>query len=207
MSEERERLLQWANGDDSAGRALVDAHFESVFRFFRTKLDRGCEDLTQQVFAAALAHPDRYRGEGSFRAYLLGVARNLLFNHFRSQRREAHALEVSELSAFELCPSLTSDLAARGEVRLLHDALRKLPLGMQIVIELHYWEGATTAEIAQVVDIPQGTVKTRLARARAALRQQIECARAEPGLVRSTLDGLSGWVTELQQQFVRAPRE
>lgn len=207
MSEDRARLQRWAQGDADAGRALVDAHFASVFRFFRTKLDRGCEDLTQQVFAACLAHPERFRGEGSIRAYLLGMARNILFNHYRSQRREAHALEVSERSAFELCPSLTSDLAIRGEVRLLQDALRRLPLGLQIVIELHYWEDATTAEIAEVAAIPQGTVKTRLARARRALREQIEQARAEPGLVRSTLDGLSEWVTQLQAQVVRGPRE
>lgn len=207
MSEDGARLQRWAKGDTDAGRVLVEAHFDSVFRFFRTKLDRGCEDLTQQVFATSIAHPERFRGEGSFRAYLLGTARNILFNHYRSQRREAHALEVCEQSAFELCPSLTSDLAVRGEVRLLHDALRRLPLALQIVLELHYWEDATTAEIAQVVEIPQGTVKTRLARARRALRAQIEQAREEPGLVRSTVDGLSAWVTQLQQQIVRSPRE
>ena len=205
MTDDRTRLQRWAQGDAEAGRALVEAHFDSVFRFFRTKLDRGSEDLTQQVFAACVAHPDRFRGDGSIRSYLLGVARNILFNHFRSQRREAHALEVSECSAFDLTPSLTSDIAARGEVRLLHDALRRLPLDLQIVIELHYWEDATTAEIAEVVEIPQGTVKTRLARARRALRGEIERARAEPGLVRSTLDGLSGWVTQLREQIELRP--
>lgn len=205
MTDDRERVQRWAQGDDDAGRALVDAHFDSVFRFFRTKLDRGAEDLTQQVFAACVAQPDRFRGEGSMRSYLLGMARNILFNHYRSQRREAHALEISECSAFELTPSLTSDLAARGEVRLLHDALRRLPLDLQIVIELHYWEDATTAEIAQVVEVPQGTVKTRLLRARRALRDEIERGRAAPGLVRSTLDGLSGWVSELREHFEPRP--
>ena len=201
MSADVDLLRRWASGDAGAGRELVERHFESVYRFFRGKIDRGCDDLTQQVFATCVAEPERFRGEGSLRSYLLAVARHTLFNHFRGQRREARALQIGEHSAFEMTRSPSSGLALRGEVRLLREALRRLPLDLQIVLELHYWEEATTAEIARVVEIPVGTVKTRLARARRSLRAQIESAREEPGLLKSTLEGLDTWAQELRSQL------
>jgi RNA polymerase sigma-70 factor (ECF subfamily) len=76
--------------------------------------------------------------------------------------------------------------------------LRRIPLDLQILIELQYWEETTMREIAEILEIPSGTVKTRLARARALLREEIEAARAEPDVLRSTLDGLDGWVAQLR---------
>ncbi|MBL4684207.1 MAG: RNA polymerase sigma factor [Nannocystaceae bacterium] len=194
-------LDRWIDKDTAAGRSLVERHFESVHRFFRSKIDRGAEDLTQRVFAACVAEPQRFRGEGTFRAYLLGIARHILFNHFRKQRREVRALDFGVVSMEELQPSPTSALAMRGEMRLLHAALRRLPLDLQIVLELHYWEGATTAEIARIVEVPVGTVKTRLARARRRLGREIEAARAEPGLIESTLNGVEGWLEGIRQLY------
>jgi RNA polymerase sigma-70 factor (ECF subfamily) len=191
-------LRQWAAGDDVAGRAFVDRHFTSVYRFFRSKIDRAAEDLTQQVFAACAAEPDRYRGEGTARAFVLGIARHTLYKHFRKERREAQALQKGELSAADLGGSPSSALHARTEVQLLHHALRRIPLDLQILIELQYWEETTMREIAEILEIPSGTVKTRLARARALLREEIEAARAEPDVLRSTLDGLDGWVAQLR---------
>lgn len=187
-------LSAWAAGDAEAGRALVDAHFERVYRFFRSKIDRGAEDLTQEVFAACVAEPAGFRGEGSFRAFLLGVARRILYKHYRSRMREGRALRRQWISAEMLEPSPSAAVEAASEVELLGRALRRLPLDLQIVLELHYWEAASTAEIAQIVEIPVGTVKTRLMRARAQLRERIAELDATPELRRSTLDGLERWV-------------
>jgi RNA polymerase sigma-70 factor (ECF subfamily) len=192
-------LRSWAQGDDVAGRAFVDRHFDSVYRFFRSKIDRAAEDLTQQVFAACAADPSRFRGEGTARAFVLGIARHVLYKHFRKERREAQALQRGELSAADLGGSPSSALRARTEVQLLHHALRRIPLDLQILVELQYWEEVTMTEIAAILEIPSGTVKTRLARARALLRREIEAARAEPELLRSTLDGMDAWAADLRR--------
>jgi RNA polymerase sigma factor (sigma-70 family) len=191
-------LSRWAAGDAEAGRALVEAHFDRVYRFFRSKLDRGAEDLTQEVFAACVAEPAAFRGESSFRAFLLGVARRMLWKHYRKREREGRALERQWITAELIEPSPSAAVAATSEVELLGRALRRLPLDLQIVLELHYWEAASTAEIAQIVEIPVGTVKTRLMRARTLLRERIAELDATPQLRRSTLEGLEGWVTRVR---------
>ena len=196
-------LRRWSAGDEIAGRTFVDRHFHSVYRFFRSKIDRAAEDLTQQVFAACAADPDRYRGEGTARAFVLGIARRILYKHFRKERREAQALRKGELSAADLGGSPSSALHARTEVQLLQHALRRIPLDLQILVELQYWEETTMTEIAEILEIPSGTVKTRLARARALLRQEIEAARAEPDLLRSTLEGLDTWAAHLREALDR----
>lgn len=196
-------LRRWAAGDERAGRTLVDRHFESIYRFFRSKLDRGADDLTQQVFAACASDPGRYRGEGTVRAFLLGVARRVLYKHFRKQRRESDAVLRGQ-SIEHLAGSPSSMLHAKAELQLLHAALRRLPLDLQILVELQYWEQLTMTEIGAVLEIPSGTVKTRLARARGLLREEVEAARAEPRLLRSTLAGLDRWVTGLGAAVPRA---
>lgn len=196
-------LSAWAAGDAEAGRALVDAHFDRVYRFFRSKIDRGAEDLTQEVFAACVADPSAFRGEGSFRAFLLGVARRTLFKQYRKREREGRALERQWISAEMIEPSPSGAAAARSEVELLGRALRRLPLDLQIVLELHYWEAASTAEIAAIVEIPVGTVKTRLMRARAELRERIGELSAAPALERSTLDGLEDWIGRMRDAVGR----
>lgn len=204
-SDDATRLRAWADGDAEAGRALVEAHFDRVYRFFRSKLDRGAEDLTQEVFAACVAGASGYRGEGSFRAFLLGAARRILYKHYRSRAREGRALKRQWVSADMIEPSPSAAAAASSEVELLGRALRRLPLDLQIVLELHYWEAASTAEIAAIVEIPVGTVKTRLMRARTELRERIAALQATPELKRSTEDGLEGWIGRMRDAVGRPP--
>ncbi len=82
-------LRAWRAGDAAAGRALVDAHFEAVFRFFRNKCNEDVEDLVQTTFAKCLAGADAFRGQASVRTYLLTIARNELYDHWSRRRRDA----------------------------------------------------------------------------------------------------------------------
>ena len=84
--------------------------------------------------------------------------------------------------------------------RLLLAALRHLPLELQLILELHYWEDLSTSEMAEVVGIPQGTVKSRLRRAREQLTAQIAAHDADPTLIQTTLQNLEGWARELREQ-------
>lgn len=197
MSGEEQLLRRWSEGDEQAGRTFVERHFDDVFRFVRGKLATGAEDITQQVFARCAEQPERFRGDGSPRAYVLGIARRVLWNHFRSERRRAGALDKDPIVHAPAPRSPSSLVRAREEVRVLHAALQTLPLDLQILIELQYWEGLTMQDIAHVLEIPPGTVKSRLARAREQLRTAMESVAVKPDLAKSSFDGLDRWAAEL----------
>ena len=81
MATDAELLAAWRGGDADAGEILFDRHFAAVTRFFRHKAGDRLDDLVQTTFMTLLESPDGFRGEGSFRAYLLGVAYNVLRRH------------------------------------------------------------------------------------------------------------------------------
>lgn len=76
---------------------------------------------------------------------------------------------VSEISLVDLMPSPFSAAASSEQRAVLIDAMRKLPLDLQIVLELHYWENLETREVSEVLGVPLGTAKSRLSRARTRL--------------------------------------
>ena len=203
VRDDHELLQAWRDGDEAAGRELFARHFDATFRFFRAKLPDAAEDLTQQTFLGCVRGKDRFRGDASFRTYLFTVARNRLYTHLRDRGRRARIeqpAEPAELSIADLAdPSPSAIIAGRQEQRLLLEALRRLPLDLQIAIELHYWEGMTVREIALVVDAPEGTIKRRLQRARARLEAIIRELADSDVLANSTIGDLAGWARQLQE--------
>jgi len=192
-------LESWRDGDDVAGRELVRRHFDRVFGFCRRRAPDRAEDLTQQTFLAAQKRLDALREATSFRAFLLGVARYEVLRSRRDIARGTTAkenLEARELESLVTSPS--SPVHAREEQRILLVALRTLPPDLQIVIELHYWEELTTAEIAEVTDTPTGTVKWRLSEARRRLRDALEAQDAPPKTVELTVTNLDAWARSLR---------
>jgi RNA polymerase sigma-70 factor (ECF subfamily) len=190
-------LKRWQAGDEDAGNALVERHFRTVYRFFRRKSDHGAEDLTQRTFLACLESRARLDDVRSFRAFLLGIARNVYLVDQRTRGRLdkrmdrlAHEPEPSRVS-----PSKAA--AANQEQRLLLKALRMLSIDHQLVIELHYWEHLSTAEISEVVEVPQGTVKWRLSKAREALREALESLADDPVVKESTMTNLEKWAASI----------
>lgn len=159
-------LLAWRAGDRKAGAALVRRHSLSISRFFTRKLGRECEDLVQDTFVAAVEGVERYRGESSFRAYLFGIARYKLLRHLRTRTRRNQIFDPSTTSAAQVVPSHSSVFAAQQRHELLVQAMRELPLDVQTMLELHYWERMRVREIADVVELPINTVKCRMRRGR-----------------------------------------
>lgn len=191
-------LARWRDGNAEAGNLLFERHFRAVFRFFRAKLDEGvAEDLAQQTFLGMVAGRDRVPASPGFRAYLFGIARKTLLMHLRSRQTAAPSVELSASAVADLGVSAASRIAVADEHELLARALRRLPLDFQIAVELYYWESLSTVEIAAVLELPEGTVRSRLARARAQLAEHIAAIAETPALARSTLVSLDAWVASL----------
>lgn len=184
-------LEAWRAGDAVAGNRLVRRHFSSVFRFFRTKLSDGVEDLTQQTFLGLVEARERFRGTGTFKAFLFGIARRQLLLLLRKKGRASNVFSPAEASLSQVAgDSLLGParaVAQREEQRLLLTALRELPIDFQIVVELHYWEGMSVNDIAEVIEVAPGTVKSRLSRARRNLERRIAELTEHGGASQSTM--------------------
>ena len=199
MASDPELLEAWRAGDARAGRLLFERHIGVVSRFFRNKAGDDTEELIQRTFLACVEAKDRLRDGGAFRTYLLQVARSKLYKHYAAQRAVVD-LDAMSVSVAELAASPSAVIAAGQRDRALLDALRRLPLELQVVLELYYWEGIGTAELGELLELPQGTVKTRLMRARERLRASLSHAPA--GEIPSDDDGLDAWARSLRALVV-----
>lgn len=189
-----ERLLQaWSNGDAAAAQALIERHFDAITRFFRTKAGAQAQDLTQQTFLRCAEARARYSGKATFRAFLFGIARNVLFEHYREKSRGRADPDFRVTGVADLSPGAFSMLGARDEQRLLVQALQRLPMDLQSVLELYYWEEMGIEDLAAVFEIPPGTVKSRLHRARKLLRETLDQVPADDETRRSVKVILDCW--------------
>lgn len=197
MSDDRELLDRWRSGDDGAGEALFERHFESIARFFGNKVGDGVDDLIQKTFLACVESRDSYRGDSSFRTFLFGVAHNVLGKYFRTKRRHGGKIDFGVTSVHDLGPGPSTIVARRREQQVLLDALRRIPLDLQVLLELYYWESMTAAEAGAVVGIPEGTARTRIRRARQLLSEQLR-ALSEGEEKAATRADLEEWARNLQ---------
>ncbi len=196
-----ELLRAWQAGDDPAGAVLVRRHFDLVFRFFRRRVPADATDLTQRTFAACIESRDRFPETVGFRPFVLGIAHNQLLMHLRANRRRAAALGRArrELLA-EPATSLSRAAASRRQRRLLLAALHKLPLDLQLTLELHYWEGLSVDEIGAVLRVRPGSVKARLSRGRSRLADILAKLAVSPTEAEETLSKFSVWANELRDK-------
>lgn len=207
MENEQALFEAWRRGDRKAGALLFDRYYEPLARFFHNKVNESATaDLIQNTFLACLEGRERISATNSVRGYLFGVAHNLLRRHYRSSRKSTEPIDFDKVSASELSPSISQILGARQEQRLLLEALRHIPIDCQEVFELHYWEQLGTTEIAEIIDVPVGTVKSRLQRGRRLLEEQLAALASSPALLRSTLSDLEQWAAELRDKRLAAPR-
>lgn len=195
-------LEAWRAQDDSAGRTLVARHFDSVYRFFLNKASTHAEDLVQETFLAVVESRHSVRDATAFRSYLFGVARRRLYRYWRDHGgANAEEKPVEELS--DQVTSVADALARHQEQKLLLKALRRMPLQIQVLLELSYFEGLTDRELARLEDVPVGTLKSRLRKARADL--EIVMATIDGGeLLESTTRNFDDWVVSIRGQFAHA---
>jgi len=165
-----ELLAAWSGGDASSGQALFKRHFRRIYRFFETKLGSDVDELVQETFLACMRGRDQFRGDASFLTYLYTIARHELYRVLSERRRDLDRLDFEMSSIADLAPTPRTQIAAREDRERLLRCLHMLPVAQQMLLELHYWEGVTIAELAEIFESPEVTVRSRLHRARNALR-------------------------------------
>ncbi|MBK7404978.1 MAG: RNA polymerase sigma factor [Phycisphaerales bacterium] len=158
-----------ARRDRAAFGHLYQAHYRAVAGCIYRRVGdvHVAEDLAADVFIAAFRGLHRYRDRGTpFRYWLLRIATNRVHRWARSQRRVA----ATERAA------VPADPAPRGaaEAEEVRAAVARLTPRHQAVVSLHYFEQMSIEQVAKVLACSPGTVKSRLARARAALRPHLE---------------------------------
>jgi RNA polymerase sigma-70 factor (ECF subfamily) len=165
------------SGQDAAWEELVKIHTRRVYgicyRF--TGSDAEAQDLTQDVFLRVFKNLKSYRsGEGLFVVWLTRLTRNLLIDHYRRTRleRATESIEDQISTLEEQTATLARTegmLAGREASELLQGALQKLSPDLRETVILRDIEELEYREIAQVLNVPEGTVKSRLNRGRAEL--------------------------------------
>jgi RNA polymerase sigma factor (sigma-70 family) len=197
---DEELLEAWRNGDAAAGESLFDRHFASVSRFFRNKVGTGLDDLVQATFMRLVESRERFRGDGSFRSYLFGVAYNVLRRHYRDRQRDDRIdFGVTSVHATGVGPSVILD--ADREHRRLLEGLRRIPIEHQTLLELYYWESLSAAAIASVLEVPEGTIRTRLRRAKSLLEEQLRAIVEDGEQLASTLARLADWAEAVRPKL------
>lgn len=198
MDSDEAMFAAWRGGDARAGAELFERHYESVARFFRNKVDVDAPDLIQKTFLGCLESRERVRGDSSFRTYLFAVAHNVLYKHFRSRSR--CPLDFGVTSVHDLRPTATALLVRRGEERALLQALRQIPLEHQVTLELYFWEKLPAREMAEIQGVPEGTIRTRLRRAKQLLEQALARVASSPAELHDTLANLDAWASSVRAQ-------
>jgi len=170
MNADSELITAWRAGDAGAGQRLFARHFDSLYRFFRSKCGEDADELVQATLLACIDARDRFRGEASFRTYLFVIARQKLYRFFSTHPR----FDPIVSSVADATTSVRTELAREETNAALARALRSLPLNLQTILELHYWEGMDTNELARIFDVPVGTIRVWMHRARTRLRALLD---------------------------------
>jgi RNA polymerase sigma-70 factor (ECF subfamily) len=153
---------------------LARRYYAGVYSYLRwlSREDALAEDLTQETFMQIWQHPPEVRGEGALRAWVYRIARNQYLQHRRRAGLETVALDDAEDAAPDLStPGPELRLEHEELCRAVRGAVEKLPDLYREVIVLHNLEGFSLHQVAAVLDLPTGTVKSRRAKAFVMLRE------------------------------------
>lgn len=130
------------------------------------------EDVVSEVFVKAYQNLHRFRPEHAFSTWLYRLAINHAIDHTRRQRKEQGRTEMPQ-SLLDPAPTADEGVESGERATLVRSALAKLKAHYRDVLFLVYVEGLKIEEVAGVLGLPQGTVKTRLMRGREALRRAL----------------------------------
>jgi RNA polymerase sigma-70 factor (ECF subfamily) len=166
--DEDQPLVCAARQDPEAAGRLYDKHYARIFGYiYHCTLDvTAAEDLTSNVFLAALTHLERFRWrQVPFQAWLFRIATNEVRAFYRRHKyAKAACLQRSHDCSTNSAPSADEGPAVTEAYRLVHQALLELRPKYREVIILRYFEDRTIGEISEITGAREGTIKSQLHR-------------------------------------------
>ncbi len=172
-------------GDQDAWNQIVGLHWRKVFNVAYKFVGRHdlAEELAQDVFLKLFKSLDTFDRRANFQTWLISVSRNLCIDHYRSVRkeRESIARDVDPAALAPVAPGRSQHAALehRDRVELLRAALDTLAPTLRTAVMLRDIQELTYLEIADQLDLPEGTVKSRINRGRTELARQIQKLREQ----------------------------
>ncbi|AJT63385.1 RNA polymerase sigma factor [Streptomyces chattanoogensis] len=180
MCSDEALLTAVARGDQAALRALYERHAAAMLRLIRRLTsDQGiAEELLQESWLAVWRSAGGFRGESSVRGWLLGVARRQAHNQLRKSRPQLTDLAEAH-DVPDPAPSVEDQIVQDADRTALLTAVRALPEHLREVLALVLVEDLAYPEVATVLAIPVGTVKSRMSHARRRLGKMLAATRLE----------------------------
>lgn len=176
--DEKALVSRCRDGNDDAWRELVDRFGPKVYAvaYHFTMKREDAEELSQEVFLKIFENLHRYDGGFPLVAWILSVSRNLCIDRYRRKKREKSFRFVSDEAVTVLLKSDDdpASMALKKErTKLLFSALAEIPEDLAEILVLRDLNGLAYDEIGKALDLPDGTVKSRLFRARAEVARKI----------------------------------
>lgn len=201
-SNDAELLARWRLGDTDAADTLMERNFPRIKAFFAHKTsDRDLvQELTQRTFMRCLDKVESFQQRSSFSSFLYGIARFILLEHFRDHRRAEQHVPIEETPLVDLDPTPFSMVERNSERKLLIHVLRRLPLDLQILVELYFFEKMSARQVSEVLELAEGTVRGRIRTCRQQIERHIHDLAESPEQLESTMMTLSTWAQQIRDQ-------
>lgn len=176
LSGERDLVRRFQAGEAAAFGAIMSHYEPYVLGMVRRMVpDRSrAEDLCQETFLKVLKGLGRFRGESGLKTWIFRIAHNVVADHARAAEPVAESLDARAEAGSDPpapAPAPPDRLDERALRLALERAMGELVPVQREVLHLLYWQEFTVAQIAEVLGLPEGTVKTHLFRGRQALRR------------------------------------
>jgi RNA polymerase sigma-70 factor (ECF subfamily) len=173
MNTDEQLIAEFQAGSQPAFAELFERYREPVYRFFRRRLDHPAraEELAQECFMALLRNVVRYEPRASFRSYLYGIAMRMVY----AERRKA-GRELSENEKLDQRPGVAGNSVTDAGI-WVRGALSQLSAEEREILMLREYEQLSYEEIATLMRVPANTVRSRLFRARLAMKEQLVPAK------------------------------
>lgn len=187
IDEDRETVQECIKGNREAFNVLVEKYYKKIYNLaYRFVGDaEEANDLAQEIFTAAYQNLKKFRGDAKFSTWLFQIATNRGKNRFKYLKRRGYFANRGQAESDEdrdaiqrVIPDLSTNpetlLASKQIQKIVQDAINELDPDHKEIVILRDIEGFSYDEIAQILNLPEGTTKSRLHRARMVVKEKLK---------------------------------
>ena len=173
--EDRQRFLisRIAGGDEAAFAALYQTHERRLFAFIRSKMNDRSEaaDILHDIFMDVWHKADRFEGRSKVSTWLMSIAFHKIVDRQRKIRANHISMDEETVEIADDAPDASEVVQKAQEAGHVKACLDKLPETQRVVLQMAFFDDLPYAEIGEVIDRPEGTVKTRVFHAKQAMKK------------------------------------